>query len=67
MPHRMAPGAYIKVHVDSGDWARLTHRIHIPIKINDEVEFSAQTSRGWAQLTIEEGQSFEINNKINHK
>jgi len=64
---RMGPGATINPHIDTGDWARFAHRIHIPLKINEDVVFSALTPRGYEAVVIEEGLVFEINNLIKHK
>jgi hypothetical protein len=36
---RIRPGVHIVPHVDLGGWARLSHRIHVPVVTSADVAF----------------------------
>lgn len=59
---RMNPESSIGGHVDNGFSLSRAHRIHLPIKTNDGVEFSVgESTRG-----LPEGELWEINNRRLH-
>lgn len=58
----LKPSSNISIHRDYGYILELGHRIHIPIKTNNKVEFNV----GNTQKILEEGKIYEINNCRNH-
>lgn len=71
---RMRPGTHILPHRDMGMWVMRSHRVHIPIFVNDAYRFMVKdmhSSNHWdekfVQIETREGGVFEINNAIPHK
>jgi hypothetical protein len=66
---RMADKAQIKKHVDSGGWPSALHRIHVPIILSRGTKFYVVGDQGESHpflIHLEEGQVFEINNRVPH-
>jgi len=65
----LPPGVTIPVHHDTGEWVRLTHRVHIPI-INpdpDRVLFECgPTETTMDRINCTPGHVFEMNNQGKH-
>lgn len=65
----LPPGVTIPVHHDSGEWVRLTHRVHVPI-INpdpDRVLFMCgPTESSMNRIPCTPGHVFEMNNQGKH-
>mmetsp|Transcript_11717 Transcript_11717/g.29875 ORF Transcript_11717/g.29875 Transcript_11717/m.29875 type:complete len:686 (-) Transcript_11717:164-2221(-) len=65
----MRPGSLIYGHTDSGPWADNSHRIHIPITLNDGVSLYLQ-DLGWQHealpVYLGVGEAFELDNKLTH-
>ena len=65
----LPPGATIPVHHDSGEWVKKTHRVHVPILVQDpsRVVFQCGPSAEMLQrISCEPGHVFEINNQAKH-
>lgn len=52
----------ISLHIDPYDSSNFTHKIHIPIQTNPDVEFIV----GRTRYHFEEGYAYEVNNKALH-
>jgi hypothetical protein len=62
-------GATIPVHHDSGEWVKLTHRVHVPVIVNDASKILFRCGRNCESLQPIEccpGHVFEINNQAKH-
>jgi hypothetical protein len=55
---RMAPGAAIQPHRDQSPAAKWPHKIHIPLKTNDDVVFTIDG----VDYHLAEGEAVEVNN-----
>ncbi|KXZ44217.1 hypothetical protein GPECTOR_71g578 [Gonium pectorale] len=78
---RMKPGSEIKAHKDMGGYARFAHRIHLPVITHPNVSFlvcpnmerqraqrrMAAGEGDCAQIPMEAGMVFELNNRVLHK
>ena len=65
----LPPASTIPVHHDSGEWVKTTHRVHVPILIQDpsRVVFRCGPSTNMLQrISCEPGHVFEINNQAKH-
>jgi hypothetical protein len=59
---RMRPGTKILEHTDLARSFNFSHRIHVPIVTNPDVYFMIEDER----CIMEEGNAYEINNKVLH-
>lgn len=59
---RMRPGTRILAHKDIARSFNFSHRIHIPLTTNPDVYFLIDGKR----CVMEEGNAYEINNKVLH-
>jgi hypothetical protein len=59
---RLLPGCQIDTHWDKHPSFSVSHRIHVPLLTNPDVEFMVGTTR----ITTEPQQAFELNNKLPH-
>ena len=59
---KLLPGGSIPPHYDKGRSLRISHRIHLPLKTNDEVKFS----EGDTTQHLPPGELWEINNRHKH-
>lgn len=59
---KLPPGGKISLHIDPYESSNYTHKIHIPILTNPDVEFIVGRSR----YHFEEGYAYEVNNKALH-
>jgi hypothetical protein len=65
----LPPGSTIPVHHDTGEWVKNTHRVHVPILVQDpsRVLFQCGPSNDTLQrISCEPGHVFEINNQAKH-
>lgn len=65
----LPPGVTIPVHHDTGEWVRHTHRVHVPILVNDpsKILFRCGPSPDSMQrIDCQPGHIFEINNQAKH-
>jgi len=62
MAAKLIPGGSIKPHVDAHPSFSIGHRIHVPLKTNDDVQFIVDEER----IVMEEGKAYELNNLLNH-
>jgi len=65
----LPPGSTIPVHHDSGEWVKKTHRVHVPILVENpsRVVFQCGPSNDMLQrISCEPGHVFEINNQAKH-
>ena len=65
----LPPGVTIPVHHDTGEWVKQTHRVHVPILVNDpsRVLFRCGPTVATLQrIDCEPGHVFEINNQAKH-
>jgi len=65
----LPPGVTIPVHHDSGEWVRLTHRVHVPI-INPDpamvLFMCGPTEQNMDRIPCTPGHVFEMNNQAKH-
>jgi hypothetical protein len=59
---KLPPGSKIALHIDPYDSSINTHKIHVPIQTNPDVEFWI----GHKRYHFEEGYAYEVNNKGLH-
>ncbi len=62
-------GVTIPVHHDTGEWVRKTHRVHVPIVVNDpdKVLFQCGPNESSLQrINCTPGHIFEMNNQAKH-
>jgi hypothetical protein len=59
---RMRPGTTIPEHTDLSVVFNVSHRIHVPLVTNPDVYFMIDGER----CVMEEGNAYEINNKVMH-
>ncbi len=59
---RMRPGTTIPEHIDLSTVFNVSHRIHVPLQTNNDVYFMIKGER----CIMEEGNAYEINNKVMH-
>ncbi|CAD7696637.1 unnamed protein product [Ostreobium quekettii] len=76
---RMKPGTEVKKHVDSGGYAQLAHRIHVPLTSNGGVLFEVCTPEARSTsffhtdeetchgIDVAAGKAFEVNNRLPHR
>lgn len=65
----LPPGVTIPVHHDSGEWVKYTHRIHVPILVNDPTKIlfrCGPTVSSMSRIDCQPGHVFEINNQAKH-
>jgi len=65
----LPPGVTIPVHNDSGEWVKTTHRVHVPILVNDpsKILFRVGPAPHLLQrIDCTPGHVFEINNQAKH-
>ncbi|KAL7426009.1 hypothetical protein ACHAXH_000406, partial [Discostella pseudostelligera] len=65
----LPPGTTIPVHHDTGEWVKHTHRIHVPIIVNDtdKVLFRCgPTVSSMERVDCTPGHVFEMNNRAKH-
>ncbi|CAJ1952366.1 unnamed protein product [Cylindrotheca closterium] len=65
----LPPGVTIPVHHDTGEWVKRTHRVHVPILVNDpsKVLFRCgPTVETMQRIDCLPGHMFEINNQAKH-
>lgn len=65
----MPPGVTIPVHHDTGEWVKGTHRVHVPILVNDPSKIlfrCGPTPETMKRIDCEPGHVFEINNQAKH-
>ena len=58
----ICPGGEIGLHIDQNSAADVPHKIHVPIKTNELVEFIEEKSSYY----LKRGSAYEVNNKIAH-
>lgn len=64
----MPPGAFIKVHHDTGLWVKHTHRVHVPITSNAKVKFwIGSTNESLEVYPFTPGNVIELNNQSKHQ
>jgi hypothetical protein len=64
----MPPGAFIKVHHDTGLWVKHTHRVHVPITTNSKVKFwVGSTNESLEVYPFSAGHVIELNNQAKHQ
>lgn len=64
----MPPGAFIKVHHDTGLWVKHTHRVHLPIVTNSKVKFWVGSSNDSLEVyPFPAGHVIELNNQAKHQ
>lgn len=65
----LPPGSTIPVHHDTGEWVKKTHRIHIPVLVEDPSKVLFQVgpaSHMLQRIDCIPGLAFEINNQAKH-
>jgi hypothetical protein len=65
----LPPGVTIPVHHDTGEWVKTTHRVHVPVLVNDpsRVLFRAGvTNESLQRIPCQPGYVFELNNQCQH-
>lgn len=65
----LPPGVTIPVHHDTGEWVRHTHRVHVPVLVQnpDRVVFQCGVALDSLQrIPCAPGHVFEINNQAKH-
>ncbi len=65
----LPPGTTIPVHHDTGEWVKHTHRVHVPIIVNDanKVLFRCgPTKSTMERVDCTPGHVFEMNNRAKH-
>ncbi len=65
----LPPGVTIPVHHDTGEWVRHTHRVHVPILVNDPSKIlfrCGPTPDSMQRIDCQPGHIFEINNQAKH-
>jgi hypothetical protein len=65
----LPPGVTIPVHHDTGSWVKKTHRVHVPIVVNDpnRVLFRCgPTESSMQRINCTPGHVFEMNNQGKH-
>lgn len=65
----LPPGITIPTHHDSGEWVKHTHRVHVPILVNDISKILFRCGKDVDSLEAIEcrpGHVFEINNQAKH-
>mmetsp|Transcript_9707 Transcript_9707/g.23851 ORF Transcript_9707/g.23851 Transcript_9707/m.23851 type:complete len:652 (-) Transcript_9707:68-2023(-) len=65
----LPPGVTIPVHNDSGEWVKTTHRVHVPIIVDDpdKILFRVGPAPHMMQrIDCTPGHVFEINNQAKH-
>jgi aspartyl/asparaginyl beta-hydroxylase (cupin superfamily) len=62
MVAKLLAGGTIHPHVDAHPSFSVGHRIHVPLKTNDDVQFIVEGER----IIMEEGEAYELNNLLNH-
>lgn len=63
MAAKLKPGGHIPLHSDTHPSFSIGHRIHVPLKTNDNIEFIV----GGQTITMMPGQAYEIDNQRNHQ
>jgi hypothetical protein len=75
--NRMPAKSEIQPHRDSGAYATVGHRLHIPLIVPTCVQFQqyvvnpkdepvTNANPGWRELPFKEGEAFEVNNVVRH-
>ncbi len=62
MVAKLLVGGTIKPHVDAHPSFSVGHRVHVPLKTNDDVQFIVEGER----IIMEEGKAYELNNLLSH-
>jgi hypothetical protein len=65
----LPPGVTIPVHHDTGEWVKTTHRVHVPIVVQnpDNILFRCgPTPESMQRIDCIPGHVFEINNQAKH-
>eukprot|EP01038_Epipyxis_sp_PR26KG_P013627 gene13627-18286_t len=63
----MPPGVSIPVHHDTGYWVKHTHRCHMAVITNKDVDFFiGPTTEQMQKYLFEEGKIVELNNRAKH-
>jgi Aspartyl/Asparaginyl beta-hydroxylase/Sulfotransferase domain len=65
----LPPGVTIPIHNDSGEWVKTTHRVHVPILVDDpdKILFRVGPAPHMMQrIDCTPGHVFEINNQAKH-
>ena len=65
----LPPGVTIPVHHDTGEWVKHTHRVHVPVLVNDPSKILFRCGPDVDQMQridCEPGHVFEINNQAKH-
>jgi hypothetical protein len=65
----LPPGVTIPVHHDTGEWVKTTHRVHVPIIVNDHSKIlfrCGPTPESMQRIDCIPGHIFEINNQAKH-
>jgi hypothetical protein len=71
----MPAASEIQPHRDSGAYATVGHRLHVPLIVPTCVQFqqyvvdpqdepSTSPDPGWRELPFKEGEAFEVNNRV---
>ena len=52
-----------------GEYALLSHRVHIPLIVPRCIRFEQVVEGGdaWSEVPMKESEAFEVNNKLLHK
>ena len=66
---RLPPKTHIGIHHDTGRWATVSHRVHVPIFTDPtKVVFrSGRTPSTMHRWAFNEGECFELNNRAKHQ
>jgi hypothetical protein len=65
----LPPGVTIPIHNDSGEWVKTTHRVHIPILVNDPSKILFRCGPAphiLNRVDCTPGHIFEMNNQAKH-
>lgn len=65
----LPPGVTIPVHHDTGEWVKMTHRVHAPILVHDPSKIlfrCGPTPESMQRIDCTPGHIFEINNQAKH-
>lgn len=62
----LPPGTTIPIHSDSGEWVRSTHRVHVPILVNQPDNILFRCGPDLQRIPTRPGYIVEINNQSWH-
>lgn len=62
----LPPGATIPIHSDSGEWVKCTHRVHVPVLVNNADDILFRCGPDLQRIPTRPGYIIEINNQSWH-